>query len=372
MRNFAIALLVALAAACFGTDIGLGPIPTNTTLLAPGPIGSTTPSTGAFTTLGASGVASFTNATDVSAIGTAGVVMSGGLSVAKSAWIAAATKVDVGTGADPATALTGTVLSLLNADATNVRILGVAYGANGVVLSGRGVGGTRSVPAATANGQVLCQLTGFGYNGTTYPTSSSGLYSINANSLWTASNQETMHEWRCTPNGSTTNTQRMVLYGTGDLCLGSSPADDGTNNLQVAGTAKFSGTTDSTTAITGTVIDLGGLGVTKNIVSKQGLGFGVTSTATAAGTTAMSSSSTAVQVFTGVTTQTLTLPAANVFGAGVAYVVYVKNVSTGLVTVQRAGSDTINSTASNVTSFTLAQWASCTLYSDGVSAWERF
>lgn len=216
-------------------------------------IGATTRGTGLFTTIGANAAATLSSTLAV-----------GG-----------ATTIDLGTGADPATALSGSALTLRNADATNVRLLGVAFGANGIIISGRGVGGTRALPTATTNGQVLCQFTGFGYNGTTYPTASSGLYSISAGSLWTASNQETLHEWRCTPSGSTTNTQRMVLYGTGNLCLGSAPADDGTNNLQVAGSAKITGATTllSTLAVSGvtsiSVATAFGLTVTNTIANSS-------------------------------------------------------------------------------------------------------
>ncbi len=49
------------------------------------PVGSTTPSTGAFTTLTASGLTTITNTTDASASNTASVVLSGGLGVVKSA-----------------------------------------------------------------------------------------------------------------------------------------------------------------------------------------------------------------------------------------------------------------------------------------------
>jgi hypothetical protein len=51
------------------------------------PIGATTANTGAFTTLAASGTVTFTATTDASALGTAGVVTSGGLSVAKSMFV---------------------------------------------------------------------------------------------------------------------------------------------------------------------------------------------------------------------------------------------------------------------------------------------
>ena len=51
------------------------------------PIGASTANTGAFTTLAASGAVTFTATTDASALGTAGAVLSGGLSVAKSMFV---------------------------------------------------------------------------------------------------------------------------------------------------------------------------------------------------------------------------------------------------------------------------------------------
>ena len=51
------------------------------------PIGATTRSTGAFTTLTSNGVTTFTNTTDAGPLGTAGVVMSGGLSVDKQIYV---------------------------------------------------------------------------------------------------------------------------------------------------------------------------------------------------------------------------------------------------------------------------------------------
>ena len=51
------------------------------------PIGASTANTGAFTTLAASGAVTFTSSTDASAVGTAAVVLTGGLSVAKAMYI---------------------------------------------------------------------------------------------------------------------------------------------------------------------------------------------------------------------------------------------------------------------------------------------
>lgn len=92
---------------------------------------------------------------------------------------------------------------------------------------------------------------------------------------------------------------------------------------------------------------------------------GVTSTATAAGTTTLTTTSTLVQIFTGSTTQNVTLPAANLDGAGFSTSFVIKNRSSGAVTINRAGSDTID----GATSYNLAAGTSITLYSDSVSDW---
>ncbi len=64
-----------------------------------------------------------------------------------------------------------------------------------------------------------------------------------------------------------------------------------------------------------------------------------TSTATAAGTTALTISSTQVQVFTGSTTQTVTLPTTSIV-AGMRYTII--NNSSGSVTVQSSGANTVS------------------------------
>jgi hypothetical protein len=53
------------------------------TWASPGAIGGTTPGSGAFAALSATGIASFTNAAAATAVGTAGIVGSGGMSLAK-------------------------------------------------------------------------------------------------------------------------------------------------------------------------------------------------------------------------------------------------------------------------------------------------
>jgi hypothetical protein len=51
------------------------------------PIGASTANTGAFTSLTANNAVTFTSSTDASALGTAAVVLTGGLSVAKAMYI---------------------------------------------------------------------------------------------------------------------------------------------------------------------------------------------------------------------------------------------------------------------------------------------
>lgn len=72
---------------------------------------------------------------------------------------------------------------------------------------------------------------------------------------------------------------------------------------------------------------------------------GFTTTATAAGTTTLTDSSTKVQMFTGSTTQTVVLPAATTLSVGRAFLIH--NNSTGIVAVQTNGGATIAEVHSN-------------------------
>lgn len=122
------------------------------------------------------------------------------------------------------------------------------------------------------------------------------------------------------------------------------PSGSTTNNVQITsgGAIALAATTDSTSSSTGTIQTAGGAVITKNLLALQGSGRGLTSTATAAGTTTLTSASKVIQIFTGTTTQTLQLPAANLFGSNIAVEYVVINRSTGTVTAQRAGSDTFD------------------------------
>lgn len=147
-----------------------------------------------------------------------------------------------------------------------------------------------------------------------------------------------------------------------------------TNNYAIftnSGLVSIGDTTDATSSSTGSTQIAGGLNVAKNLLSRQGFIPASTSTATAAGTTTLTISSTRWQIFTGSTTQTCNLPAANVAGAGFGPEYIIKNESSGNVTVNRAGSDTIFTTAS-VTSVTLTTGQTLYLTANGSTKWSGF
>jgi hypothetical protein len=140
-----------------------------------------------------------------------------------------------------------------------------------------------------------------------------------------------------------------------------------TDPSQFAGTLSVTNTTDATSSSTGAVTVAGGGNFAKNVLARQGFAHGVTNVTTAAGTTVLTNASTTIQIATGTTTQTFTLPAANALGAGISQKLVIKNRSTGNVTINRAGSDTID----GGTSATLIGAANeCVeLQSNGVSEW---
>ena len=177
-----------------------------------------------------------------------------------------------------------------------------------------GTGAQASIRIAASGGTIT-----YGVNGSNYTTSGlflqDGAYILADSSL---SNGLTMG----------TRTTSSVIFATNDAARG-----------------RFTGT--------GEFITLGGQG------------WGVTNTATAAGTTTLTAASTIIRIFTGTSTQNCQLPAANAQGAGIAIVYVIKNRSTGSISVLRAGSDTID----GATSYTILSGDSITIVSNGVDAW---
>lgn len=105
------------------------------------------------------------------------------------------------------------------------------------------------------------------------------------------------------------------------------------------GTASGTGVAAAATASTLALRDANG-----NVSANATLD-GYTTTATAAGTTTLTVSSTQLQYFTGSTTQTVALPVTSTLVLGQRF--NVKNLSTGSVTVQSSGANTVATVAAN-------------------------
>ena len=81
--------------------------------------------------------------------------------------------------------------------------------------------------------------------------------------------------------------------------------------------------------------------VNANFLEKKARTY--TTTATAAGTTTLALASNQIQFFTGVTTQTVTLPVASTMALGYGFEIF--NISTGVVTVNSSGANLVQSMA---------------------------
>jgi hypothetical protein len=86
---------------------------------------------------------------------------------------------------------------------------------------------------------------------------------------------------------------------------------------------------------------------TAGIVTATNVNMGFTSTATAAGTTTLTVSSTHYQRFTGTTTQTIVLPVTSTLATGVTYAI--ENASTGNLTVNSSGGNLVITVIPGVT-----------------------
>lgn len=120
----------------------------------------------------------------------------------------------------------------------------------------------------------------------------------------------------------------------------------------------INGTPAGTTFATGVTASTAAVRDSNSVISAVNFDGDYTTTATAAGTTTLTAGSTYRQYFTGSTTQTVVMPAVSGLTLGHQYAIF--NNSTGLVTVQSSGANTIQimaagaylSLASNATSGT--------------------
>lgn len=128
---------------------------------------------------------------------------------------------------------------------------------------------------------------------------------------------------------------------------GSPVTTAGTLAVSLSGTAlpvANGGTGVTSVTISPTATAFAGWDSNKNLSSNSFL-EGYTTTATAAGTTTLTVSSTYLQYFTGSTTQTVVLPVATTLVNGQSF--RIVNNSTGAVTVQTSGANTVQAMAAN-------------------------
>lgn len=138
-------------------------------------------------------------------------------------------------------------------------------------------------------------------------------------------------------------TQYGVVYGSTTSAMATSAAGTATQVLHgnASGAPTF-GAVSLTADVSGQLpLANGGTGI--NAVSTAGINaalMGYTSTATAAGTTALTNTSTQYQLFTGVTTQTITLPT-TLTGLSTGWTFHIVNNSTGNLTVNSFGGNLV-------------------------------
>jgi hypothetical protein len=135
-------------------------------------------------------------------------------------------------------------------------------------------------------------------------------------------------------------TQYGVVYGSTATAMATTAAGTTTTVLHgnAAGAPTF-GAVSLTADVSGTLpVANGGTGVTTAPAEAARI-MGYTSTATAAGTTVLTNTSTQYQLFTGATTQTITLPVTSTLTTG--WTFHIVNNSTGTLTVNSSGGNLV-------------------------------
>ncbi len=246
---------------------------------------------------------------------------------------------DRGQGAIPASILPASLMVTASADGISTATLECfSWGSSNVGafrVNGRSIGGTRDNPSATPDGSRFFQLSGHGYD-TAYLANQPPVQIIGlANGLWSGTNHGTRLQFFTTPNGSIIPAQTATIQD-GCIYIGSASPVVGNGALQLdIGATKAAGIGwDASTNLYPTAS--GALKTDASLATASARFLAVLSVATAAGTTAGAATDDVV-VFTGATTQAYTLPAC-VTGRRL----IIKNRSSGTVTINRAGSDTID------------------------------
>jgi hypothetical protein len=155
--------------------------------------------------------------------------------------------------------------------------------------------------------------------------------------------------------------------GTGNLVFSAAPTITGNVTLQGVTSTGATGTGNivfsASPTFTGT---LTAATISATTIQVNNLSNGYTTTATAAGTTTLTATSTYQQFFTGSTTQTVVLPVASTLTLGTQY--QIVNTSTGLVTVQSSGANNILVQPAN----TAAVYTAIAITGTGTASWSAF
>lgn len=119
------------------------------------------------------------------------------------------------------------------ADASTAFYYADGFGA-GASFMGRRAGGTNGNPSALANNDQIVSYQGIGYGATGY-SAGKGIFSINAEEAWSDAAQGADFRWQTTAKTTTTTNEKMRLWASGGLGIGSTTTDPGAGGLLANG-----------------------------------------------------------------------------------------------------------------------------------------
>jgi hypothetical protein len=283
--------------------------------------------------------------------------------------------ITLGTGGAQGTLTTnGAYNLLLNTNAgTNSGTITIAQGVNGnISLTPNGTGNVVIGGHPTLEGVTATGATGTGKivfdTAPTFTTSFDGTATFGAFASVTALTVG----YTGTGAASTTNIGTAALTGafTKTINIGTGGTTGSTTAINIGsatnGTTTINGAVSlhgtTSTGATGTGAIVFGTAPTLSLPSINNIKTGYTTTATAAGTTTLTSASNYYQLFTGVTTQTVVLPVTSTLTTGMSY--EIENNSTGNITVNSSGGNLVGTVLPGTTAHLLCIGTAATTAAD--------
>jgi len=216
-----------------------------------------------------------------------------------------------------------------------------AAGTSGQVLTSAGTASpTWTTPATVNDGTLTMNVSGTGLSGSqTFTANQSSAATFTVTSNATNANTASTIVARDASGNFSAGTITAALSGNATTATTLATGRTIQTNLASTSSASFNGSANITPGVTGTLpLANGGTGATTGAGAFGNIN-GYTTTATAAGTTTLTSSSTRYQVFTGTTTQTITLPVTSTLVTGWEFKIV--NNSTGNLTVNSSGANLV-------------------------------